>query len=67
MQSCRTRHIRQIYSRKLKIIVDGSMIKALLGVRADLLLYSESYLQMRHRMVAVLEAALYQIRGLTSR
>lgn len=43
------------------------MIKDLLGVRADLQLYSESYLQMRHRMVAVLEAALHQIRGLTSR
>lgn len=43
------------------------MIEALLGVRADLQLYSESYLQMRHRMVVVLEAALHQIRGLPPR
>lgn len=66
-QSCRTRHTRQIYSRKPKNIVEGSMIEDLLGVRADLQLYCESCLQMRHRMVVVLEAALHQNRGLTSR
>lgn len=43
------------------------MIKDLLGVRADLQLYCESYLEMRHRTVVVLEAALHQIWGLTSR
>lgn len=39
------------------------MIKDLLGVRADLQLYCESSLEMRHGMLAVLEAAPRQAWG----
>ena len=57
----------QIYSRKPKNIAEGSVIKDLIGVRADLQLYCQSCLEMRQGTVAVLEAAPRQLRGLTSR